>query len=42
MCSYMGSAVGSSPGRLVETDENYNIIHQVSFLLAMHTVHSIV
>jgi hypothetical protein len=26
--TYMGSAVGSSPGRLVETDENYNIIHQ--------------
>lgn len=24
----MGSAVGTSPGRLVETDENYNIIHQ--------------
>lgn len=26
--TYMGSAVGTSPGRLVETDENYNIIHQ--------------
>ena len=26
--TYMGSAVGTSPGRLVETDANYNIIHQ--------------
>lgn len=26
--TYMGSAVGTSPGRLIETDENYNIIHQ--------------
>lgn len=26
--TYMGSAVGSSPGRLIETDKNYNIIHQ--------------
>jgi hypothetical protein len=24
----MGSAVGTSPGRLVETDANFNIIHQ--------------
>ena len=24
----MGSAVGTSPGRLIETDANYNIIHQ--------------
>lgn len=24
----MGSAVGTSPGRLVETDANYNIIHE--------------
>ena len=26
--TYMGSAVGTSPGRLVETDADYNIIHQ--------------
>ncbi|KAF2465069.1 uncharacterized protein BDR25DRAFT_240865 [Lindgomyces ingoldianus] len=26
--TYMGSAVGSSPGRLVETDANFNIIHE--------------
>ncbi|KAL9621689.1 MAG: hypothetical protein Q9160_003942 [Pyrenula sp. 1 TL-2023] len=26
--TYMGSAAGTSPGRLVETDANYNIIHQ--------------
>ncbi|KAB8338853.1 hypothetical protein FH972_021797 [Carpinus fangiana] len=26
--TYMGSAVGTSPGRLVETDSNFNIIHQ--------------
>ena len=24
----MGSAVGTSPGRLIETDANYNIIHE--------------
>lgn len=24
----MGSAVGTSPGRLVETDSNFNIIHE--------------
>ena len=24
----MGSAVGTAPGRLIETDANYNIIHQ--------------
>lgn len=26
--TYMGSAVGTSPGRLIETDAEYNIIHQ--------------
>ncbi|KAH8884405.1 hypothetical protein GQ53DRAFT_880171 [Thozetella sp. PMI_491] len=26
--TYMGSAVGTSPGRLVETDANFNIIHE--------------
>ncbi|KAM0715628.1 hypothetical protein Q7P37_009126 [Cladosporium fusiforme] len=26
--TYMGSAVGTSPGRLIETDKDYNIIHQ--------------
>ncbi|TVY36188.1 hypothetical protein LOCC1_G006126 [Lachnellula occidentalis] len=26
--TYMGSAVGTSPGRLVETDANYTIIHE--------------
>ncbi|KAI1074571.1 hypothetical protein F5B20DRAFT_563219 [Whalleya microplaca] len=26
--TYMGSAVGTSPGRLVETDADFNIIHQ--------------
>lgn len=26
--TYMGSAVGTSPGRLVETDADYNIIHE--------------
>ena len=26
--TYMGSAAGTSPGRLVETDANYTIIHQ--------------
>ncbi|KAF2159019.1 hypothetical protein M409DRAFT_30554 [Zasmidium cellare ATCC 36951] len=26
--TYMGSAVGTSPGRLIETDADYNIIHQ--------------
>ncbi|KAF2105407.1 hypothetical protein BDV96DRAFT_375895 [Lophiotrema nucula] len=26
--TYMGSAVGTSPGRLVETDQNFNIIHE--------------
>ncbi|KAF2793113.1 hypothetical protein K505DRAFT_408243 [Melanomma pulvis-pyrius CBS 109.77] len=26
--TYMGSAVGSAPGRLVETDANFNIIHE--------------
>ncbi|KAK4619492.1 hypothetical protein CLAFUW4_11110 [Fulvia fulva] len=26
--TYMGSAVGTAPGRLIETDEDYNIIHQ--------------
>lgn len=26
--TYMDSAVGSSPGRLIETDESYNIIHE--------------
>ena len=26
--TYMGSAAGTSPGRLIETDANYNIIHQ--------------
>ena len=26
--TYMGSAVGTSPGRLIETDEDYNIIHE--------------
>lgn len=26
--TYMGSAVGTSPGRLIETDSNFNIIHQ--------------
>ncbi|KAI9665811.1 MAG: hypothetical protein M1821_003745 [Bathelium mastoideum] len=26
--TYMGSAIGTSPGRLVETDANYTIIHQ--------------
>lgn len=26
--TYMGSAVGSSPGRLIETDAEYNIIHE--------------
>ncbi|KAF2187127.1 hypothetical protein K469DRAFT_686327 [Zopfia rhizophila CBS 207.26] len=26
--TYMGSAVGSSPGRLVETDADFNIIHE--------------
>ena len=26
--TYMGSAVGTSPGRLVETDANDNIIHE--------------
>lgn len=26
--TYMGSAVGTSPGRLVETDSNFNIIHE--------------
>ena len=24
----MGSAIGTSPGRLIETDEDYNIIHE--------------
>ena len=24
----MGSAVGTSPGRLIETDANFNIIHE--------------
>ncbi|KAF2019900.1 hypothetical protein BU24DRAFT_439834 [Aaosphaeria arxii CBS 175.79] len=28
LITYMGSAVGSSPGRLVETDANFNIIHE--------------
>ena len=26
--TYMGSAAGTSPGRLIETDADYNIIHQ--------------
>ena len=26
--TYLGSAVGTSPGRLIETDANNNIIHQ--------------
>ncbi|KAF2733271.1 hypothetical protein EJ04DRAFT_495619 [Polyplosphaeria fusca] len=26
--TYMGSALGTSPGRLVETDANFNIIHE--------------
>ncbi|KAB8356705.1 hypothetical protein FH972_024281 [Carpinus fangiana] len=26
--TYMGSAAGTSPGRLIETDKDYNIIHQ--------------
>ncbi|RMZ81413.1 hypothetical protein DV738_g2196, partial [Chaetothyriales sp. CBS 135597] len=26
--TYMGSAVGTSPGRLIETDEEFNIIHE--------------
>jgi selenium-binding protein 1 len=26
--TYMGSAVGTSPGRLVETDADFNIIHE--------------
>ena len=26
--TYMGSAVGTSPGRLVETDAEFNIIHE--------------
>ena len=26
--TYMGSAVGTSPGRLIETDANFNIIHE--------------
>jgi hypothetical protein len=26
--TYMGSAVGTSPGRLVETDANFDIIHE--------------
>ena len=26
--TYMGSAVGTSPGRLIETDDNYNIAHE--------------
>ncbi|KAK2763263.1 hypothetical protein FQN54_009899 [Arachnomyces sp. PD_36] len=26
--TYMGSAAGTSPGRLVETDENFDIIHE--------------
>ncbi|KAM0711894.1 hypothetical protein Q7P35_001264 [Cladosporium inversicolor] len=26
--TYKGSAVGTSPGRLIETDKDYNIIHQ--------------
>lgn len=26
--TYMGSAVGTAPGRLIETDADYNIIHQ--------------
>ncbi|KAJ5239123.1 hypothetical protein N7468_003742 [Penicillium chermesinum] len=26
--TYMGSAVGTAPGRLIETDENFNIIHE--------------
>ncbi|KAM7188935.1 selenium-binding protein [Naviculisporaceae sp. PSN 640] len=28
LITYMGSAVGTSPGRLVETDKNGNIIHE--------------
>lgn len=28
LITYMGSAVGTSPGRLVETDANFNIIHE--------------
>ncbi|BCR91013.1 uncharacterized protein ACHE_60899S [Aspergillus chevalieri] len=26
--TYMGSALGTSPGRLIETDENFDIIHE--------------
>lgn len=26
--TYMGSAVGTSPGRLIETDANFDIIHE--------------
>jgi hypothetical protein len=26
--TYMGSAVGTSPGRLIETDKDFNIIHE--------------
>lgn len=26
--TYMGSAVGTAPGRLIETDENFDIIHE--------------
>ncbi|KAE8452053.1 hypothetical protein EG329_002218 [Mollisiaceae sp. DMI_Dod_QoI] len=28
LITYMGSAVGTSPGRLIETDSNFNIIHE--------------
>jgi selenium-binding protein 1 len=28
LITYMGSAAGTSPGRLVETDANYNIINE--------------
>jgi selenium-binding protein 1 len=28
LITYMGSAVGTSPGRLVETDAEFNIIHE--------------
>jgi hypothetical protein len=28
LITYMGSAVGTSPGRLVETDADFNIIHE--------------
>ncbi|KUJ21252.1 uncharacterized protein LY89DRAFT_665695 [Mollisia scopiformis] len=28
LITYMGSAVGTSPGRLIETDANFNIIHE--------------